>query len=216
MKNINKEVWRYIDNNVAVKKNLYDGIINVRALAKKIIQDLHLNCSLNAVISAIRRYEIKVEKTGKLKEKYHLLTDATLNTKTKLASILLKKNELVRKNLTKLFTKIDFESGDVLRIFEVSKVIKIIVDEKTLEVAKDLFNRKDIIKIEKNIGELSIIYNSDITKIPGLFALLSNELAGNNISIVDSMICHSEHIIIVKEKDIQKTFNVIFNLIHKK
>ena len=67
MKNINREVWRYIDNHITIKKNLADELINVRALAKKIIKDLNLNCSLNAVISGIRRYHID------LKEKEHLI-----------------------------------------------------------------------------------------------------------------------------------------------
>jgi len=214
MKNINKEVWRYIDNNITIKKNLYDGIVNTRALAKKIIKDLHLSCSLNAVISGIRRYEVKIESQEKLTEKYKLLTKAKLSTKTKLVSVLLRKNENIRKKLSQLYTSIDFHGGDILRIFEVSKYVKIIVDEKTLEYVKKIFSKTEIDSIERNIGELSIIYNVDITKIPGVFALLSNELAANSISIIDSMICHSEHIIIVKEKDIQRAFNVIFSLTH--
>lgn len=215
MKNINEEVKRYLDNNLTIKKNLYDEIINIRALGKKIITDLHLTCSVNAVISAIRRYHVKIEEKDNLQEKYNLLTKAKLSTKTKLASILLKKNEEVRKKLSKLYSSLDFEGGDLLRIFEVSKFIKIIIDDKSLEQVKKIFTTREIVMKERNIGELSIIYNTDITGSPGVFALLSNELAANNISIVDSMICHSEHIIIVKEKDIQRAFNVLFGLLHQ-
>lgn len=211
-KNINKEVWRYIDNNVAVKKNLYEGIINSRALAKKMLNDLNLSCSINAVISAIRRYEHKTEEKDHIKDVYRLLQKTRLSSKTKLASVLFKKNETVRKKLRDLLAKIDFEGGDLLRIFEVTKYIKIIVDEKTLEDINSIFNKNEIVSIEKNIGELNITYDADITKTPGVFALLSNELAMNNISIVDSMICHSEHIVIVKEKDIERAFSVVFGL----
>ena len=71
----------------------------------------------------------------------------------------------------------------------------------------------ELVNIEKNIGEINIGYNTDITKTPGVFATMANELAINNISVVDSMICHSEHIIIVKEKDIKKAFGVVYNII---
>lgn len=215
MKNINKEVWRYLDNHITIKKNLADELINVRALSKKIIHDLHLAASLNAVISAIRRYHLDLKEKEHLPQIYALLKKAKLFTRTKLASVLLKKNETIREKLATLYQKIDFQGGDTLRIFEVNKYIKIIIDERLLPETKEIFNKKEIVETEKGLGELTIAYNVDITKIPGIFALLSNELAANNVSIIDSMICHSEHLIIVKEHDIQKAFAVVFALTTK-
>ncbi|MFH1276212.1 MAG: hypothetical protein ABIH82_03800 [Candidatus Woesearchaeota archaeon] len=212
MKNVNKEVWRYLDNHITIKKNLSDDLINVRALAKKIIQDAHIHCSLNAVISAIRRYHSELKEHEHLPKVYALLKKAKILVRTKLASILLKKNENVRMKLASLYPKIDFVGGDTFRIFEVNKYIKLIIDERALEEVQSLFNKNDIVDSEKDLGELTIIYGIDITKTPGVFALLSNELAANNVSIVDSTICHSEHLIIVKEKDLQKGFNVISGL----
>ncbi|MFH1637734.1 MAG: hypothetical protein ABIB71_04900 [Candidatus Woesearchaeota archaeon] len=214
MKNINKETWRYIDNNIAVKKNLLDGIVNSRALAKKIIKELKINGSLNAVVSAIRRYEGKAEEKENLAKKYSLLKKSRLSTKTKLASILLTKTANTRKKLAELYTKIDPQSGETLRVFEVAANIKIIIDEKNLKPVESIFTTQEIVGKEKNIGELNITYSSDITTVPGVFALLSNELAANDISIIDSMICHQEHIIIVSEKDIKRAFDVIFTLLH--
>lgn len=215
MKNINKEVWRYLDNHITIKKNLSDDLINVRALAKKIISDLHLHCSLNAVISAVRRYHSDLKHKEHLPKVYALLKKAKILVRTKLASMLLKKNEKVRMKLADLYPKIDFEGGDTLRIFEVNKYIKIIVDQRALTEVKKIFNKDEIVDTENDLGELTIVYGIDITKTPGVFALLSNELAANNVSIVDSTICHSEHLIIVKENDLQKGFNVISGLTTK-
>ena len=215
MKNINKEVWRYLDNHTTIKKNLADELINVRALAKKIITDLHLNCSLNSVISAARRYHSDLQEKEYLTEIYSLLKKAKLLTRTKLASILLTKNESVRAKLADFYKNINFEGGDTFRIFEVNRFIKIIIDEKMLDEARKIFIKAEIVHIEQHLGELTIIYNVDITKTPGVFALLSNELAANNISIIDSMICHSEHLIIVNEKELKRAFNVIFELTTK-
>lgn len=215
MHNIHKEVWRYLDNHLTIKKNLADELINVRALAKKIIQDLHLDGSLNAVISAVRRYHSDLKEKEHLTTIYSLLQKAKLMTRTKLASVLLNKNESVRSKLADLYKKIDFEGGDTFRIFEVNKIIKIIIDEKSLKEVREIFSHKDVITTEKNLGELTIIYNVDITKTPGVFALLSNELAANNISIIDSMICHSEHLIVVNEAELKRAFNVVFELTTK-
>lgn len=215
MKNINREVGRYIENHLQIKKNLAENLINVRALARKIKEDSNLSCSLNAVISAIRRYHSDLEEDDPLPKIYALLRDAKLQTRTKLVSLLLKKSELVRDKLTKLYQKIDFQGGDTLRIFEVNKYIKIIVDEKNHDEAKGLFLPTEVVTFEKNLGELTIIYKEEITKIPGVFAFISNELATNNISIIDSMICHAEHLVILKEKDLQKAFNTLFVLMEE-
>ena len=212
MKNINREVMRYLDNHLTIKKNLADELINVRALAKKIIADLNLRCSLNAAISAIRRYHLEKKENENLPQIYASLKKAKISTRTKLGSILLKKRELVREKLAELYTKIDFAGGDTFQIFEVNKYIKIIVDEKMLEESKKIFSDAEIVDTENNLGELTIIYGAEITKTPGVFALLANELAANNVSIIDSMICHSEHLIIVKESDLQNGFNVLFHL----
>ena len=212
MTNINNEVWRIIENDAAIKKNLLNNLINISALARKIAKEHSLENNLDAIISAIRRFETNKENKQTNLNIYSLLKKSKLSTRTKLASVLFKKNSEIRKKLASLYSKIDFEANETLRIFEVSKYIKIIIDEKNLLLINKIFIKKDIVEITKHLAELSIDYNIDITKTPGIFATLSNELSMNNISIVDSMICYSEHIIIVNEKQIKKAFNVVFDL----
>ena len=214
MTNIQATVFRLIDNNMAVRKMLREELINTRALARKFLKDYDLKCSLDAVISAIRRYESSGTEKDYLPTVYRLLKQARLLSRMKLSSLLLRKSSSTREKLPELFSMVDFEGGDTLRIFEVTKYIKIIIDEKLLPVVKKIFMEKDIVLTETKLSELSILYDADITKIPGLFATLSSELAANNISIVDSMICYNEHIIIVSEKDSKLAFDVIFSLLH--
>ena len=133
----------------------------------------------------------------------------------KLCALLIRKNRDTRKQLFGLVANIDYEGGDVLRIFEVTKYFKVISDQKLLPMLKKVFKEADIIQIDMKLSELTVMYESDITKIPGLFAMLSNELGANDVSIVDSMICHDEHIIIISEKDTKRAFDVVFDLLHR-
>lgn len=214
MTNINKKVWGIIENDAAIRKTLYNKLINISALARKIAKEHSLQNNIDAVISAIRRFETNKEKKKTNFLIYSLLKKSKLSTRTKLASVLFKKSFDIRGKLAILYSKIDFEAGETLRIFEVTKYIKIIIDDKNVNLINKLFTKNNIIEITKHLGELSIDYNVNITKTPGIFATLSNELSMNNISIVDSMICYSEHIIIVNEKQIKKAFDVIFELSH--
>ncbi|MBT7928627.1 hypothetical protein HN682_01735, partial [Candidatus Peregrinibacteria bacterium] len=57
MTNINQTVWRLLAQDLSIQKNLKKGLINVRGLAKYLIETYNLRASLDAVISAIRRFE---------------------------------------------------------------------------------------------------------------------------------------------------------------
>ena len=214
MTNITREVWRSIENDAALKKNLLQNLINVSALARKIAKEQQSTKNIEAVISAIRRYENSSETTNNFNKINSLLKEAKLSTVTKRSSLLLPKNKIVRKKLGDLYKQIDFEKGDTLRIFEVSSYIEVIIDDKNTKLFSKTFDNAEILNIKRNLGELSINYGMDVTQVPGLFSTISNELASQDVSIVSSIICHSEHIIIVEEKNLEKAFNVIFRLTH--
>ncbi len=215
MTNINKVTWEYIDNRTEIKKTLLSGLINISALARQIAKEKNLLSNIDAIISAIRRYESKIDKKEYYTKLYSLLKKAKISTKTKLASILIKRNDQTGKKASTIYSKVAMHRDSTLRIFEVTNYIKIIMDDQYFKEIKSFFSANEIENEEKNLGELTINYRDDITRIPGLFATLSNEMAMNDISLIDSMICHWEHIIIVQEENIEKAFKVILNLTKK-
>ncbi len=212
MTNINRWAWDYIDHHIEIKKLLIEDLVNVSALARKIAREHHLEQNIDAIISAIRRYEGKKEIKKEFHQLYELLRRAKISTKTKLVSILVRRTDETEKKVASMYPRITFRRDAILRTFEITNHIKIVVDAEYLTPVKDLFMPKEIEHIEKNLGELAINYSDDITKISGLFVLLCNELALHDISIIDSMICHWEHIIIFKEEDLERAFQVIFQL----
>jgi hypothetical protein len=212
MTNINKLTWDYIENSIEIKKTLLSGLINISALARQIAKENHLEKNIDAIISAIRRYEGKAEVKKRYTKLYELLKKAKISTKTKLASILVKRNDETEKKVGSIYSKINLRRESTIRIFEVTNYIKIIMDEEFFDEIKKIFIAKEIEAVEKNLGELTINYMDDITKIPGVFATLANEMSLNGVSIIDSMICHWEHIIVVKEDDLEKAFSVVLHL----
>ncbi|MEK0346490.1 MAG: hypothetical protein QQN65_06625, partial [Nitrosopumilus sp.] len=55
IENIREFIWKIIDTDISLKKDLLRGIVNIRSLAKYIIDTQTINVSLDSVISAIRR-----------------------------------------------------------------------------------------------------------------------------------------------------------------
>lgn len=209
--NVREFVWKVIDTDIALKKDIARDIINTRAAASYIISRYRLKVSIDSVISAIRRYNVSPAKKQEL-DVYSLLRKAEIRTITKMASLSLKKNEDTTMTLGKTLPRIDFEGGEVLRILEGSKLFRIIFDKKSLNKMNDLFKKTDIIDANKNISMLEMIYPKELEKTPGVFSAVSNELAENDISIIDALICANEHIIIVDEKDVLRAFEVLNNL----
>jgi hypothetical protein len=212
MTSINKRVWDYIDRSTEIKKVMRAGLINTSALAREIAMKEGLASNIDAIISAIRRYENESEKTKQYKTFYELLKKSKITTKTKLASILIKRNDYTQEQVGKLYSKVKLKRNSTLKILEVTNHIKINTDEEFFEEIKGFFPEEDIEYAQKNLGELLINYRDDITRIPGVFATLANELAMNGISVIDSMICHWEHSVMVKEEDLERAFSVVFNL----
>jgi len=210
--NIREFVWKVIDTDISIKKDLSRGIINIRALANYIISNYKLKVSIDSVISAIRRYNKTPEKQVNIGTVYELLKKAEIRTLTKMAYLSLKKNEETTLKLSQILPKIDFEAGEILRILEGAKIFKILVNQNSYEKMRNFFTKKNIIDSNKKIGMVEMVYPDILKKTPGVFSVISTELAQNDISIIDALICSNEHIIILSQDDLLNAFEILSNL----
>jgi len=211
MTNIVQQVWKILDKNPSIKREMSRGLINNRALAKYLIKEYELSATLDAVISAIRRYNLK-KYDEIFKNANKIISQTAISTKSKLANIAVIKDEEIQNLLPKLFSIIHYNRGDVLRIIQSDESIKILVDEKNLEKVKSIFPKIKIIKIDKNLAEINMHLHPEAVNTQGIIAVSSNELAMNSINVMETMSCVPEMLWFVKEKDILHAYNVLYNL----
>jgi len=212
MSNITHEVWKIIDNSPSIRKNMSIGLINTSALARHIIKEKKLNASLDAVIVAIRRYGItKHEEIFNKAQKTFGLT-VNISTKSNLAEVSLIKDTDVQKILPKLFNFIHYVQGDVLRVTQANKSIRLLLDEKDLEKILALFPKDKIISQTQGLAEINIYIHPEMQKTPGILAILANELALNNINIVEFITCPPEILCIVKKEDLVRASGILYQL----
>ena len=212
MKNLVGEVWKYLDNNPHIKADMSLGIINIRALAKHIIKTQKMDATLDAVISAIRRYEIDRQEDIFAKARKVIEETFTLSTRSGLIEISLVKDDDVHRILPELFEIIDYARGEILRVIQATESIKLLADEKNLEKVTDVFPKEKILKIDKNIAEINMHMNPRGAATRGILAVITNELAINGISIFEIMSCLPEMLLFVKEEDILKSYQVLYEL----
>ncbi len=212
IENVREFVWKIIDTDIAIKKDLSRNLINTRALAKYIINEYRASLSIDAVVSAIRRYNSQQLKKMDVGRVYSLLRQAKIYSVTKVSSLTLRKTDEVHSLLGRLLPNTDYTRGEILRVIEGSRIFRIIFDQKKLPDFKSMFGNRNIVGENKKLGMLEIIYPDVLEKTPGVFSVISNELGENDISIIDALICLNEHIIILEEKSLLKAFDIVFNL----
>jgi len=212
MTNIVHEVWKILDNNPSIRTEMNRGLINISALSRYILKEKKLNASIDAVISAIRRYEL--DKHDDIFNYAYKILGHTVNisTKSNLAEISLIKDDDVQQLLPKLFDIIKYIRGDVLRVTQANESIRLLIDEKNMENVLKLFPKNKIISKEKDLAEVNIYIHPKMQTTPGILATIANELALHKINIVEFMTCPPEMICVVNKDDLIKTSNVLYQL----
>lgn len=206
--NINQTVWKILESDLAIQKDISRHIINVRALAKHLLKQYELPASLDSVISAIRRFQGEEHFADDDKELHHIFRDSIISTKNNMACITLAISPKA------LFTKI-CASGDHLPAFKVttgSEETKVIVEQPHLDQVKGWFDKKDILSIDKDLSELLVVVSEKSVHTKGVLARIATELSLGNINIHELIMCPPEFIVYVKERDIVKAHEALLKL----
>ena len=214
MKNTVGEVWKFLDNSPCIRRDLASGLINARALAKHVLKTKKMDATLDAVISAIRRYEIEKQDDVFLIARGLLGQTINLSTRSGLVKISLTKDDDVQQILPELYENINYSRGEILRIIQATSTIKLIIDEKNKEMIMKLFPKDKILRTSKNLAEINIHMNSQMEKTYGILAVITSELAINGINIAEIMSCFPEMLIFVREEDILKAYQILYHLCH--
>ncbi len=211
MTNIRREVERIIDTNPPIRNCLGRGVVNIRGLAKFIVENYPINASMDAIISAIRRYEYK-DKEVSIKKVYSLIGKATLTSRNSIVSITLEKSVNVEQYLPKILSVISMVKNEVFRVIQANTAIKVVIDKKNLENVLGTLPEKSVKRVEEGLAEITIQLDPESWKMPGVVAVISSELAMNNVNIREIMSCIPEIIIFFDEKDLLRAYQLIHTL----
>ena len=136
MKSVNQEVHNIINKHISIQKSLKREIINIRSLAKYLISEYGLAYSLDAVISAIRRFDLDEFSILGSSKADKVFQNMSIFTKDNVARITLKDRsfkEVCEDFLNKKILKDNF------RIVKGKEFLSLIINKKDLKKKLDLF-----------------------------------------------------------------------------
>ena len=90
--------------------------------------------------------------------------------------------------------------------------IRIIAEQKELENYKGLFTKDEIINIETDLSEISVMVNEQAAHTKGVIARLTSELAMSNINLYELIVAMPEFLVYVKHKDLVKAHDSLLKL----
>ena len=202
MESINQQVWKALQTDPAIMRDMERKLINTRALAKYIISKYDMKVSLDAVISSIRRFPIEKyqEEESTLK---HIFSDSIISTKNNMACI------TVNMPPNQVFSKLSTIDLPTMRTTTGAEEVKIVVENARAEEILKIFKKSNV---ERGLSEISITVSEKAIKTKGVMARIAEELALANINIHELLVCPPEFLIYVSQKDIVKAHERIMAL----
>jgi hypothetical protein len=198
-------VWEILDNDVAIKKDLERGIINVSALSEYILETYKIQGSLDSVISSVRRYKVN----DAMKDDYAKITAAlkegVISTKTNISLVTLGNTGVAYKYIGQIMANEDFLKNDVFRLIKTRHEVQIVVDRDSMARAKDFFPESAVEEIRKNLVEISVHFTKKWWDTKGIMSRITNELASQGVNIIMIFSVYPTTSIFVEEKDLRKT-----------
>ncbi|HLC61661.1 MAG TPA: hypothetical protein VJI52_01450 [Candidatus Nanoarchaeia archaeon] len=210
--NVSDRIKTYLDSDFVIRRTLFRNILSLRALARYLIEKLDLkDKNMDAVISAIRRYK-KTEKDETDRNLKKLFLKIAVKTRSDIVDLRVSKNKRSVESISKLNSIVDIEKGEIIRVIQAEQSITIIIDDKNMEKFYNIFNKNDVISVDKKLVEINLQFTQEAQDIKGIVALVASSLNSEGVNIVEIMSCAPELLIIVKKDDLLRSLSVINNL----
>ena len=212
MTNLSETVRGVVDKDGAIKSDLARGLINIRALSRfiqrRIRDESGKEMSLDAVISAVRRYPIEDgrknhQNIGGLLQK--------ITMRNKIIDVAMRNDPEIPLTLGKIASQIDYGRGETFRVVAGVESIRVIIDEKNADKLS-IIPKEKIITVVTNLVEIIVSLQKVAERTPGIVSTVTSELAIDGINMIEFMSCVPELIMVVEDKDALKSYELLEKL----
>jgi hypothetical protein len=192
-------VKEIIERDGAIKIGLARGLVNARALARYIQVATHEQYSLEALVSAIRRYPIKAG-AAKYQEAGRLITKLTL--KNNIVAVTIRSAPEIPLILAKFSAEIDYGRGETFRVSSGAESMSVIIDSKNLDKLTVAIPKRNVVRVLANLSEIIVVLSDVALKTVGVAATITTDLAINGVNIMYIMSYGPPHtMVFIVEED---------------
>jgi aspartokinase len=213
---VSQAVEQVIKKSPFIEEALFEGLINVSALARKIMPDVaHITkkkIKLGAIVMAINRLSpgdyirINADIKSFLKSLGNILVRSGLSDYTFAYS-----DELTIKQ-TKLLKLLHQHKDNFCTFSQGVGERTIVVSTSLKKEMKQIFRKEKVLSVIENLSSVTIELPQQNVEIPGVYYYILKKLAWEGINIIEVISTTNEFTIVVNDKDVEQTFSLLMRL----
>jgi len=180
---------------------LREGIVNYRAVARKIKPEVEGNTGrdvdIEAVTTAVRRYGEELQKGDDDHERVRsVLSDSRVSLRGNVVSITATEfGELPR-------------LGGFTHLVRGSSYTTVVTDDDNADEVRDAVEGEVVERVD-NLTCITVESPDDIVDVPGVLARMVSRFSSEEINIVDITSCYTETIVVVEKRDAVKALETL-------
>jgi hypothetical protein len=225
MAQIEQIIENYLNKNAHIRFAYSDGLVNRRALARKIIEE-HKTLSksqFDAVIASLRRLNLEKNKSCSfylmnqrsstnstdLVNSNKTLSDFTISIRDSIVIANLSRSSQTLRQIQQIFSHIPYDKNQIFKFVAGSDSAKLFLDFQNYDLVEWYIPRNEILYMKKDISEISLSYSDKIASQKGIISYISSSLFTNDIVIDEILTCSPQLLLYVNQTDSPKVYELL-------
>ena len=208
---ISESVTAIIMDNHLLYEALKLGIVNYHALAENIRHQVEAmtgrKASVASMVVAIKRFSDNLEGDGT--EVAKILGDAKLSLVGRAADVTIEAKGVPTLTILADLLKISSKFVGTPNILQLPHSVKVLAEEDDAVVIKKELSPGYSVRVTGNAAKVVVRIPQKAEKVPGIAAFLTELLYRNGISMLDMFYGFEDLLLVVKEKQGPKTYEIL-------
>lgn len=192
-----------------IEKCQQAGLLNRRALARYVIANgVGGPDDLDAVVASLRRHDFgNLERKGP-----ELFPEVRVTLKDRIMIIEFEKEKALLQDLQKVIGQFEYDRGDTLKLVVGTASIKLFVNQGKEPALRSLLTRYKVRRRLDGLSEISMMFPEAAPETRGVLAVLTRELALNDVVLAELLTASPELLIYVRDEHVAKAYEIVRRL----
>jgi hypothetical protein len=204
-------VREYIDTHPSIKDGMRMGIINLSALARKIMDEKGIK-SEEAALMACRRYELDPKTKTNEEAILRVLRRSKLEIRTKVVTMTARSSWHMYGKLEKTMSAMRGRDHNV-HVIQGTAGVTIIMDGAVAKEVRDIVGEDEVLKEAKDLVELIVTSPEVVEDVQGVVAFLSSSLSSRGINFLEVISCYKDTMFVIEQSDMMSAFDTLNQII---
>lgn len=204
-------VREYIDTHPSIKDGMRMGIINLSALARKIMEEKGIK-SEEAALMACRRYELDPKSRINEEAILKVLRRSKLEIRTKVVTMTVRPSWHMYGKLEKMMSAMRGREG-AMHVIQGTAGVTLIMDGAVAKEVRDILGEDEILKEGRDLVELIVNSPDVIEDVPGILSFLASSLSSKGINFLEVISCYKDTMFVIEQKDMMAAFDTLNQII---